>query len=141
MGGSTTHTNRRTGFREWCICKQNCEWLVAPTSLTTLYSPRPALTPQGPLWLPSSQHAAPKPLPPAAALAAAVREQVMAWAGARVRGEAGLDALVLAAARAEERRWVDTEAEEADLLSEIAEGIWGDLLGEAADVLLELDAA
>lgn len=58
-----------------------------------------------------------------------------------MRGEAGLDALVLAAARAEERRWVDTEAEEADLLSEIAEGIWGDLLGEAADVLLELDAA
>lgn len=63
-----------------------------------------------------------------------------AWAGARVRTDAGLDAMVLAAARAEERRWVDTEVEEAEILAEIVEEIWGDLMSEAAEALIELDA-
>lgn len=65
--------------------------------------------------------------------------QVAAWAGARVRGEAGVEGLVLAAARAEERRWVDAEAEEAEALAEIAEEIWGEALAEAAEALVELD--
>lgn len=57
-----------------------------------------------------------------------------------MRGEAGVDALVLAAARAEERRWVEAEAEEAEALDEVAEAIWGDMLSEVAEELAELDA-
>jgi hypothetical protein len=57
----------------------------------------------------------------------------------RARGDAGLDALVRAAARAEERRWVDTDLEEAEVLAEVVEEIWGDMLGEAAEALMELD--
>jgi len=111
----------------------------SPSHLT--HPTRPSTPRQGPMWLPSSSRAAPKPLPPAAALAAAVRDQVAAWASARVRTESGLDAMVLAAARAEERRWVETEVEEAELLAELAETLWGELVMDAAEVLVELDAA
>lgn len=91
------------------------------------------------LWLPSA--APPKPLPSAPALAASVKAHVLGWAGARVRCEAGADAMARAAARAEERRWVEAELEEAEALAEVAEGVWGDLLADAAGALLELDAA
>jgi hypothetical protein len=52
-----------------------------------------------------------------------------------------VEGLVAAAARAEERRWVDTEAEEGELLAALAEGVWQELLEDAADALLELDGA
>jgi hypothetical protein len=93
------------------------------------------------MWLPAAHRPVPRPLPPARELAASVAAQVAVWASARVRSEEGLDALVLAAARAEERRWADASAEEAEVVAEVAEEIWGDLVAEAAQALVELDAA